>query len=494
MRREPPIIDAKAQDVRAAGDAPAADAAAPEPSQPETVVASEPDVAPAAQAAAAPPRKRRRGVFRYVLGALVALGAVGVAWLVTPEDYGPGGLRTQIVAMLPPEAQRAVETAQTAFSPKPDGAARAAKPSDSKPSDSKPADTKPADARPADAKPVEALKPFGALPDVKPPVRAPTTVAEAPKPAASPNAAPKPPEPAVAPAQDKPVASPTPSPSSVQAPPPPAPSPAQPAASSSAASPVAAPTAVASPADTAKLDALVARIDALQAKLDQAKPDAAPAQGADDAAARLEALTARLAALEAKLDQPKTDARAPQARENATAAATDPGAARAVVAQALMQAFGAGAPLEPSIAALRNLGVGDDKLADLAPYATSGAPGAAQLAAQWVGLRAKIVALDAAPVGDAWTDKWMAKAKSLVKVQPMGAQSGSSAAAVYSRVEAALQRGDLAEAAKASDALPDAGKTIAADWRAAAQRRLKAEAAARALLTESIAALGRSKS
>ncbi len=225
------------------------------------------------------------------------------------------------------------------------------------------------------------------------------------------------------------------------------------------------------------------------------------AQGAPEAAAqtaslaaRIDSLADRVAALEARLDQPKTGQRAPQERENAPSADLGAAAARVVVAQALTQALSSGRALDSEVSALRALGVSDDRLSEFSPYLQVAAPDAAQFAAQWTKLRRKIVSADAAPAGAGWTERLLDKARGLVKIEPVGAQSGSSAAAIYSRVEAALQRGDLATAAQTADTLPESAKAIVADWRAALMLRAKADAAAQDILSNSIAAFARPKS
>ncbi|MEI2736720.1 MAG: hypothetical protein V9G24_19385 [Rhodoblastus sp.] len=212
------------------------------------------------------------------------------------------------------------------------------------------------------------------------------------------------------------------------------------------------------------------------------------------AAQRIETLTQRLAAMEQKLEQPKTDTRAPQARENATPSGREFAASRAVVAQATSEALRAGAPLADNLAALKGLGVADDKIGDLAPYAKTGAPTAAQLTAQWRGLREKVVALDAPPPGASFGDKMLAKARSVFRITWAGQGAQNSIGSTVARVDGALQRNDLAGAVAACADFPAAAKNLVADWQTAAAARLKADAAARALLSESISAIGRSSS
>ena len=244
-----------------------------------------------------------------------------------------------------------------------------------------------------------------------------------------------------------------------------------------------------------KLDAALGRIDGLQSKLElaQGKLDLAPtADAVTQAAQRIETLTQRLAAIEQKFDQPKTDARAPQARENNAPSAREFAASRAVVAQATTEALRAGAPLGDDLAALKGLGVADEKIADLAPFAKAGAPTVAQLAQQWRGMRDKVLALEAPPPGASFTDKLVAKAKSVFRVTWAGQGQKNSIGATAARIDTALQRNDLATAVAACDDFPAVAKNLVEGWRTAAAARLKADATARALLSESISAIGRS--
>ena len=396
-RREPPVIDGQAHVVvEPAGDADnvveaADESAADAPRAPaDDAVAAESDA----------PRKGRAGL--VAVGALVVVGGA-FGWLVAPGERTADDPRAKILGMLPQGAQSAIDTLKAQIAP-PSNAA-------------KPAASAPVASQDSSAEKGAAEKPA--------PVAAASQPAAQPAPASSADAA-----------QTSP-------------------------AWSGALAPLTQKPADQKPADNDKLAALETRVEALQTRLEatQAKLDAAQArldaaakadsaaapapaaQSSDEANARIETLTQRLAALEARLAAPKVEARATQSRENGEAASSDANAARAVIAQSLAQTLAAGAPLDSDLAALRNLGVGDDKLAALAVYAKAGAPGAKQFAAQWTSLRAKVIASDAAAPGGDWSDKLFAKAKSLVKVEPLGAQSGASAAAVYSRVDAALQRG-----------------------------------------------------
>ena len=88
-----------------------------------------------------------------------------------------------------------------------------------------------------------------------------------------------------------------------------------------------------------------------------------------------------------------------------------------------------------------------------------------------------------APTGDAAapdtaTDllgKFLTSAKTLVRVQPTGPVEGNDAAAIVSRIRAALGSGDLARALEEWQALPDAGKAAATDWADAVKARIEAD-------------------
>lgn len=501
--RTPPVIDAQAVEVASGDDKPAApenlegdvsphvgspqDAAEGNDAEPASgEIANGEDGALADAIAAPPPRKKRRGAMAAILGLIVVGAAGAVAWIATP-GHREGDIKSRIIALLPQSAQRALHRAPA---PGPQVGDKTAAPQASAPVDMKPAAQADKPAAPVEPQKTEAAKP------------------EAPKCEALKSEVPKT-------ETEKPV---------VLAD--------KPASGDAPASSTAAPTGGAQSGNMtvvgnppvaigvdprriedmsvkidglqakfdalqSKVDATLGRLDSLQSKLDlaQGKLDVVPsADAVTQAAQRIETLTQRLAAMEQKLEQPKTDTRAPQARENATPSGREFAASRAVVAQATSEALRAGAPLADNLAALKGLGVADDKIGDLAPYAKTGAPTAAQLTAQWRGLREKVVALDAPPPGASFGDKMLAKARSVFRITWAGQGAQNSIGSTVARVDGALQRNDLAGAVAACADFPAAAKNLVADWQTAAAARLKADAAARALLSESISAIGRSSS
>jgi hypothetical protein len=161
---------------------------------------------------------------------------------------------------------------------------------------------------------------------------------------------------------------------------------------------------------------------------------------------------------------------------------------RAVVAGEAADALRAGARLGPSLGALGRLGIGAPALDALRPYADTAAPTAAALAAEFKPLAEKIVA---EPVGraDTLSDRLLRMADKIVTVRAVGDTSGNDLAALVARIEGALARGALSDAAAAWDALPDASKQLSAEWGAKLKRRVAADAAARRIADESLSAL-----
>lgn len=474
--REPPVIEGEFVRSPADEDAAGAQAAAPAPSEdiePKVDALPDAETSDAIDAIASPPPRRRGlGGWLAAIVALVVVVAGAVAWLAAPTHRLAADMRARVVALLPASAQHMLGVSP-AQSPAPASErSDAASPVPSAPSAEKPsvagANDAPAASAPANSATNESpsQQEKTASPPAASQEKSATAASQAPASSA----------PSESRGSDAGAAAPSSQDKDVSA----APAVATPA-----------PTASAAPAaavDAPGLASIATRLGALEAKLDAVVSSSA---ALDAASRQIEALSQRIGALEKKLEPPKSDVRASQARENAAPSGREFAASRAVVAQAASDALRNGAPLGDDVAALRALGVGDDKLSDLGPYLKAGAPTVAQLQAQWRGLRARIVAADGPPPGADFTDKLLAKAKGVFRITWAGHSTAPTATAIFGRVDAALQRGDLATALSAADELPAAAKAAAADWQAAAVQRAKADSAARALLSDSIAAIGR---
>jgi len=76
-----------------------------------------------------------------------------------------------------------------------------------------------------------------------------------------------------------------------------------------------------------------------------------------------------------------------------------------------------------------------------------------------------------------------------VTVRAVGDGSGRDVPGLVQRIETALARGALPEAAAAWDSLPEAPKALSADWGTRLKSRIAADNAAQALGADSLAAL-----
>jgi hypothetical protein len=274
-------------------------------------------------------------------------------------------------------------------------------------------------------------------------------------------------------------------------------------------------------AKASALDALGRRVGALEAAggdaktaLDEARADAAKALAAaqssppSNAAAptepsafepRLAKLESDLAAAGSRLDQirglderlsrleganaaaPKSDARVAMAK-----GASDSAAAVAVLALSLEQRFGAGAPFAAELAALSQLGVGADALAPLKPFAESGAPSLAALAASWAKVEPAVAAAAPPPERSGW-DRLVDHMRALVRVRRVGETAANDESEPpVARIGAALERGDLAAALAAYAGLPEASRAAGAAWAETAKAREAAAKAATALRADAI--------
>jgi uroporphyrinogen-III synthase len=130
-------------------------------------------------------------------------------------------------------------------------------------------------------------------------------------------------------------------------------------------------------------------------------------------------------------------------------------------------------------------------LAMLAARADQGVPTLPQLRQRFDRLSVAVLraAASAKPDADFWDRVW-ARLSTLVIVRRTGEVAGESAAALLSRAEAALARGDLAEAAKQMGALTGPARAAAEGWIADARARLVTDAALAELERAALGLLG----
>lgn len=166
--------------------------------------------------------------------------------------------------------------------------------------------------------------------------------------------------------------------------------------------------------------------------------------------------------------------------------------ARLAAVTLLDEAMRAGAPLAPAAAMLKNLGADAAGLGMLAPFAETGAPGAARLLDELRALRPapQKPAADTASL----LERMRRSAMSLVEIRRTGEVTGTDDAAHLARAEQSLARGDIATAVTLVGRLSPSAAPAYAAWRARADARVKAADAIAALRRDAYAALAKAAS
>jgi hypothetical protein len=210
---------------------------------------------------------------------------------------------------------------------------------------------------------------------------------------------------------------------------------------------------------------------------------------------RIDELGDELKAIRERLDSPKDESRLPRevAVEEQTAPEGPDPAAVAVIAHSLQKSLDRGKPYASEIAALAAQGVDKEALAALAPTADSGAPTAHALRAAFHPLVKTMEASAEHHAEESLSDRLLHGASKLVKMRGPGEATKIEVAEIGAKIEAALDRDDIAVALASFDELPEPAKTVARDWEEMARRRLEADRAAASILSGALEALGKPK-
>jgi hypothetical protein len=244
------------------------------------------------------------------------------------------------------------------------------------------------------------------------------------------------------------------------------------------------------------LAALTRRTDdaaaAAQNALAQAKSASTAADAAKGAAqtgvARgdLDALAARIAALESTIKTLADDLK------HQTATADDRTARLAVATEALRATVERGAPYPAELAAAKSLGADQSATAPLEPFAAAGVPAARALAHELASLTPTLqqAAVPAAS-NSSFLDRLENNAQRLVRITPVDAPPGDDPSSVVTRISVDVAHADIAAALTDIGKLPDAAKPLAAAWVEKAQARNAAIAASKKLAADALAALSK---
>jgi hypothetical protein len=161
---------------------------------------------------------------------------------------------------------------------------------------------------------------------------------------------------------------------------------------------------------------------------------------------------------------------------------------RIIVASRLSDALRDGQPLGPLLATVQKIGAPAEVTAPLQPYANAAPPSPAALAQEFEPLGRRIIEASRGPASTIG-ERLLRMTDRIVTVRNVGDAGGTDVAAQVDRIETALARGALSEAATSWDALPDGGKQISAEWASRLKQRAAAGDAARRLSSDALSSI-----
>ncbi len=246
------------------------------------------------------------------------------------------------------------------------------------------------------------------------------------------------------------------------------------------------------PQNDAALAELSGRLSALEGQLQAATQNAAHAgstaqaleqriaeqdQRAAERERRIGEQDQRLAALSRQLSD-----------ENRGAEAASQAGIRVILSDRLNEALRNGTPYGEVLEGLRKAGTDAGRLAALEPFAQGGAPTAAALAQGFKPLGAVILRDERAATGD-WSERLLRMVDQVVTVRQVNEPGSTGVPSLVARIEQALARGNVAEAAAAWEALPEPARRSTEEWGRQAKAVAGALAASQAIAAGALASL-----
>jgi hypothetical protein len=205
----------------------------------------------------------------------------------------------------------------------------------------------------------------------------------------------------------------------------------------------------------------------------------------------LDALAARIAALEKSIGTLST------ATTSQATSADDRAARAAVAAEALRAVVERGASYQAELAAVKSFGADQSAIAALEPFAESGVPTDAELAHELAQLLPSLQPSSGTArltSGGGFLGRLEANAKSLVRITPIDAPPGDDPSSVLARLNADAAHADIAAALTDIAKLPQSAKSRVDAWVQKANARNAAIAASRRIAADALAALSNVKS
>jgi hypothetical protein len=245
--------------------------------------------------------------------------------------------------------------------------------------------------------------------------------------------------------------------------------------------------------------ALTRRVDEIAAASQSAGKQADTALNAAEAAKSASATAGKDAAQRSDVDGLATRIMALESAVKGLAAATAPltsagandrAARLTVAAEALRAAVGRSAPFQAELSAVQALGVDPKATAALEPFAASGVPSTTALARELEGLVPALQNASEPHSSDtSFVERLKSNAQKLVRITPLNAPPGNDPQALVERIRLDAARADIAAAMADLNMLPEAAKSLAADWSKRAAAREAAVAASRKIAADALAAL-----
>jgi hypothetical protein len=212
-----------------------------------------------------------------------------------------------------------------------------------------------------------------------------------------------------------------------------------------------------------------------------------PAEASKKFEVELQNAISRLSALERAQKLTETELAKQERPEN-----RDESGRLAVATTALYAAVERGQPFAPELAAVKSLARDNAPLVTLEPFAATGMPTASALARELSALVPSVLAAAGTPQGvGGLLEKLQANAEKLVRIRPLEEAQGSDPAAVVSRAEMKVSKGDLAGAVVELESLPAAARAQADAWIKKARGRFAAMEASRRLAADALAGLSK---
>ncbi len=148
-------------------------------------------------------------------------------------------------------------------------------------------------------------------------------------------------------------------------------------------------------------------------------------------------------------------------------------------------------PFADVLGSLRGFSPAPERVQALEPLAASGAPTVAALRQEFGSVAERI---ERASRGEAEgvVDRLLRMTDKVVSVRAVGDPNSNAVPDLVARIEGALERGSLREAASAWDALPEASRRVAAGWGQRLKARVAADEAARGIAADAITGLNAS--